>query len=319
MFSNLSDSSAIRFDFPQMKAYPSVYSANNGNMHTEETVRWLTKKISSKSFIAATDKDKFYIDCDALAEYASEGRGIGISPVSMSIDGYQIKKGSPSEVSFDVYDNEPMILNISKQCDFVNELVNQSTAISTDINNIVYNAYKTTTANYLQNWYSLENSDEDIVIGRVKVTYNDQTFLNQLTYNSGTPGYIFYDSNDKIIAYTSEESAPISDETTIPFAVVTGSPITSVDLYYPVLYSKKRYLSNNKTKLNSYPIIKFTDIFGFDFIRTVSVGMTKTYPSAHSFTDYETNCAGSIPLLSDYIPQVSAYISSLNDFSNGLT
>ncbi len=303
MFDSLTNSSNMKLDSKEMKAYPSVYSANNGNMHTEETVRWITKKISSKSFIAATDKDRFNVICDVLPESDSNGRCIGITPVSMSIDGYQIKKGDSAEVSFDVYSEKPMALNIVNQCEFVQELSYQ---IETDLDQIVFDAYKSSTPDYLINWNSLY---EDTIIGRIKISYSDQSFINQITYKYP---YIYYDENNKIVVYNSVPQF----ETTTPFAIITGSPITNIDIYYPVMYGHKNFLTENLTKLNNNPVITFTDIFGFNFIRSVSVGMTKSYPSAHSFTDNDTNCAGSFSLFNNP-KSASQFISDLTGFQNG--
>ena len=81
-----------------VKSYPSINSSNNGHIHSEENVRWLSKQFTKKPFIIQyddNDMDEFYYEGASLNAGITNGGMV-------NIDGYIINTASDmTKLSFD--------------------------------------------------------------------------------------------------------------------------------------------------------------------------------------------------------------------------
>lgn len=84
--------------YNHVKSYPSINSSNNGHIHSEENVRWLSKQFTKKPFIIQyddNDMDEFYYEGASLNAGITNGGMV-------NIDGYIINTASDmTKLSFD--------------------------------------------------------------------------------------------------------------------------------------------------------------------------------------------------------------------------
>lgn len=84
--------------YNNVKAYPSVNSGNDGHVHSEENVRWLTKQFVRKPFIIQYDDND-------MEEFKYEGSSLNAGTTTggmVNIDGYIINSASDlNSLSFD--------------------------------------------------------------------------------------------------------------------------------------------------------------------------------------------------------------------------
>ena len=313
---NLTRSDILTVYPNEAKAYPSVYSMNSGDLHSEEDVKWITNKVTDKAFIASRDQANFYIDTNAIPMYESNGIKMYMYPASVSLDGYLIKVGDPANASFDTYSTDPIFVDTKYQHKFVEDVYMDSLNNYKNLNSIVYPEFQLNDENpdYERSWNSLTGSDD--IIGKVSIVYSGD-IVNDLIYSSDEQR-IYYSGDYKIEVISGEVSE--NEKITTPKANVTlnNGVLSSTTIYYPVTLSKKLIVGNDKLMPDNVPVIKFTDIFGFEFIRSVASGETKEYPTAHSSVNTDADNYGSFDMISDTKAKAKVLTSenNLDEFSN---
>ena len=103
MFQDLSNTSLTKISPERTKASPSVYSENDGSFNSEENLRWISRKITSKPYIVGKDTED--VNKSLVPSVSSQGMYIGKG--MFDIDGYLFKiEGGDEQISYDSSDND---------------------------------------------------------------------------------------------------------------------------------------------------------------------------------------------------------------------
>lgn len=294
MFSDLTNTSNNAVSLNNVKAYPSVNSPNDGGFNSEGNLRWIAKRFNTKPFITGNSQSQIE---SSFTSDGGAGNGVYILPGMISLDGYTIKFGAQENLDFDDDTSRSRYTTLNTQYlqRFAHTISNQGTSsrLSTELNDFVFQQYRTTTQDYQDSWNALDLTTET-VIGYIKNTYTG-TFFEQITINTEdtqtfSDGYIQYDNiiipmNSGITQTSTPEqiesiiSGYSSDDVKCVASVATED---SVIVCYPVTISYRKVWKSSEESYVSTPCIYFTDIFGLTYKRGLCKSDSKTYPATNN-------------------------------------
>ena len=294
MFSDLTNTSNNAVSLNNVKAYPSVNSPNDGGFNSEGNLRWLAKRFNTKPFITGNSQSQIE---SSFTSDGGAGNGVYILPGMISLDGYTIKFSAQENLDFDDDTSRTKYTTLNTQYlqRFAHTISNQGTSyrLSTELNDFVFQQYRTTEPDYQDSWDALDLTTET-VIGYIKNTYTG-TFFEQITVNTEdtqtfSDGYIQYENiiipmNSGITqASTPEQIESIisgysSDAVKCVASVATED---SVIVCYPVTISYRKVWKSSESSYVSTPCIYFTDIFGLTYKRGLCRSDSKTYPATNN-------------------------------------
>lgn len=301
-----------------VKSYPSINSSNNGHIHSEENVRWLSKQFTKKPFIIQYDDNN-------MDEFHYEGASLnaGITNGGMvNIDGYIINTASDmTKLSFDNTEDTKMgtddggynlgyIGHQTLQRDIqqfiqginnsdigtIIPIIQPDLSIDYYIHNLSEQYLGLTTEDcwdYLRYCFSTiykKNNHESILsevyyVGDLEIPVDyDAGISCGGTDSAGLYGKIIITYTDEVLDYIHNymDISKFSDKYTITEGIRDGKEY--MDIEYPVFYG----IANNYSKpvrmvnnLDTYDSSLFLeDIFGFYYLFNINLSLgTNTFPS----------------------------------------
>lgn len=289
MFQDLSNTSLTKISPERTKASPSVYSENDGSFNSEENLRWISRKITSKPYIVGKDTED--VNKSLVPSVSSLGMYIGKG--MFDIDGYLFKiEGGDEQISYDSSDNDyaPLVLNTQYVQRFVGDMIrygDQDKEIRCEYSDFCFSEYdpgnqNNNTSDVKELWETA--LAEHNVIGFVRIVYNSE-YLSQLD-NSGHGTMWYKDSNGNIIGTLAVRNA-ISSSFMTPDEIRTNIFNGGVDQYTSICNEfdgelHTYYPVYAETDDNGSAAIVFTDVFGFTWQHAVRKFNTSTYPSTVS-------------------------------------
>ena len=301
MFNDITNQSLNKVSMSNAKAYPSVNSPNDGGFNSEENLRWITKKMTTKPFIIGqTDEDVN----SSFGQTGAAGNGIYMKPGVFSVDGYMFKIANPENISFDAQssDSSFMVFNTQNIQRFVHQLTNQGTdkQIVTDMSKFVFDEYNPEKSeNVIQNWQTAYQNET--CIGYIWNFYNG-TYLDALTQTTiDSKNYIVYENNniqiinttidfasdsviDKIYTLISNNTIEIGQS----FAIVQDSE--NVVIFYPIYFKDLKNWNSTTQSYTTEQQIQFIDIFGLTYGYQIQTAGSRSYPNTtNEFMDMTEN------------------------------
>lgn len=289
MFQDLSNTDLTKISPERTKASPSVRSENDGSFNSEENLRWISRKITSKPYIVG--KDTAEVNNSLKPSVSAFGMYIGNG--MFDIDGYLFKvEGGNEQISYDSDSSNaaPFVLDTQYVQRFVGDMIrygDQNKEIRCEYSDFCFSEYdpgnqNNDTSDVKELWETA--LAEHDVIGFVRIVYSSE-YLSQLD-NSGHDTMRYIDSNGNIIGTLNVRNA-ISSSFMTPDQIRTNIFNDGVDqytsicnefnnelhTYYPVYVEKDD---------NDSAVIVFTDVFGFTWQHAVRKFSTSTYPSTVS-------------------------------------
>lgn len=245
-----------------IKSYPSVNSANGGNVHSEENVRWLTRQFTKKPFIIPYDNNEDFkeFDYEGVALYAGRTNG-GMA----NIDGYVFNMADAiTKTSFNNSDDTYLstggagyishqrlqraisqFMNGLQSSDWEQYLIYIGSYDFNELNMMISNTYKK-------------------LIGE---PYELPTMVNDKLYLPASSVDIEYTDAD-LISYIDNHfnlSTLVDDYDFVTNVTVTSTSIkVTYRMYFGIINNKLKPIKTNEGVYNSYVFIK--DIFGFNYI-----------------------------------------------------
>ena len=289
MFQDLSNTSLTKISPERTKASPSVRSENDGSFNSEENLRWISRKITSKPYIVG--KDTAEVNNSLKPSVSAFGMYIGKG--MFDIDGYLFKvEGGNEQISYDADSSNaaPFVLDTQYVQRFVGDMIrygDQNKEIRCEYSDFCFSEYDPGNQNNIvsdvKELWETALSEHD-VIGFVRIVYSSE-YLSQLD-NSGHDTMRYIDSSGNIIGTLTVRNA-ISSSFMTPDEIRTNIFNGGVDQYTSVcnelndeLYTY--YPVYVETDDNDSAVIVFTDVFGFTWQHSVRKFNTSTYPSTVS-------------------------------------
>ena len=320
MFQDLSNTSLTKISPERTKASPSVYSENDGSFNSEENLRWISRKITSKPYIVGKDTED--VNKSLVPSVSSQGMYIGKG--MFDIDGYLFKiEGGDEQISYDSSDNDyaPLVLNTQHVQRFVGDMIrygDQDKEIRCEYSDFCFSEYdpgnqNNNVSDVKELWETA--LAEHNVIGFVRIVYNSE-YLSQLD-NSGHGTMLYKDSSGNIIgslavrnyissAYMTPDEirSNIFNGGVDQYTSICNEFDSELHTYYPVYV---------ETDDNDSAAIVFTDVFGFTWQHAVRKFNTSTYPSTVSnLIDMDASSVGAQNPFSG----VSQFQCKLNTYPN---
>lgn len=289
MFQDLSNTDLTKISPERTKASPSVRSENDGSFNSEENLRWISRKITSKPYIVG--KDTAEVNNSLKPSVSAFGMYIGNG--MFDIDGYLFKvEGGNEQISYDVDSSNaaPFVLDTQYVQRFVGDMIRygeQNKEIRCEYSDFCFSEYdpgnQNNSVSDVKELWETALAEHD-VIGFVRIVYSSE-YLSQLD-NSGH-GTMWYKDSDGNIIGTLAVRNSISSLFMTPDEIRTNIFNDGVDQYTSVcnefndeLYTY--YPVYVETDDNGSAVIVFTDVFGFTWQHAVRKFSTSTYPSTVS-------------------------------------
>ena len=289
MFQDLSNTSLTKISPERTKASPSVRSENDGSFNSEENLRWISRKITSKPYIVG--KDTAEVNNSLKPSVSAFGMYIGKG--MFDIDGYLFKvEGGNEQISYDTDSSNaaPFVLDTQYVQRFVGDMIrygDQNKEIRCEYSDFCFSEYdpgnqNNDTSDMKELWETA--LAEHNVIGFVRIIYSSE-YLSQLD-NSGHGTMWYKDSNGNIIGSLAVRNS-ISSVYMTPDEIRTNIFNDGVDQYTSICNEFNNELHTYypvyvETDDNDSAVIVFTDVFGFTWQHAVRKFSTSTYPSTVS-------------------------------------
>lgn len=302
-FPEVNDSIMEGIPVSNVKASPSINSANDGSFNSEENLKWANKKLTQKPFIVGATSEEVR---KSFSLVQNDGESIRISPGMLSADGYLFKISDTENISYDQDPSENFSLDVTTKymTKFVRGLTNQTTAyaVDTNLNDFVYSEYRTTEEQdtYQKNWFTASATD-GTVVGYIVNRYSGEYF-NSLEIGDTTdievPDYVIFSKNAIVIAnsnnshimdgvsfnsiddiknFHENEFFKIGD----PFALYTDGN-DYIEIYYPVKLVYRNIFNEQTSKYEKTMLLAYTNIFGLLNYYDTPVIESRTYPNTFS-------------------------------------
>ena len=289
MFQDLSNTDLTKISPERTKASPSVRSENDGSFNSEENLRWISRKITSKPYIVG--KDTAEVNNSLKPSVSAFGMYIGKG--MFDIDGYLFKvEGGNEQISYDIDSSNaaPFVLDTQYVQRFVGDMIrygDQNKEIRCEYSDFCFSEYdpgnQNNDASDMKELWETALAEHD-VIGFVRIVYNSE-YLSQLD-NSGHGTIWYRDSSGNIIGSLAVRNS-ISSTYMTPDEIRTNIFNDGVDQYTSICNELNNELYTYypvyvETDDNGSAVIVFTDVFGFTWQHAVRKFNTSTYPSTVS-------------------------------------
>lgn len=304
----------------EVKANPSVYSPNGGGLNSEENLRWMVKRLTTKNYVVGNSVEEVNKSLNTTISKDSISLGDGI----FSIDGYTFKLAESGHTSYDDSLNvnaENVSIDITDAKNFVMDITGTSKSVdkklASNFEDFCFSNFLPTYVDYDETiWDKACNKLSDLkdrTVGYVRLTYEgDLTSDYNLTITSdGQYEYITYgDTNIRIsnIQIDTIESGgkviPDAIKNTIitvgdPFAIKVDGDTLNIyyNIYYPVFVKKDVDSTVEEVKM----IVYFNDIYSLTYTHcqsfekhysspsdgfgSITTSNTKFYPGAEQLTN----------------------------------
>jgi hypothetical protein len=309
-FPEVNDSIMESLPVSNVKASPSINSANDGSFNSEENLKWSNRKLAQKPFIVGETSEDIR---KSFAFIQNDGDNIRISPGMLSADGYLFKISDTENISYDQDPSENFSLDVTTKymTKFIQGLTKQTdeeTKISTNINDFVFSEYRTNdpeNAEFQTNWFEA-SANEGTLVGYIVNTYggiSPDEYFNSLeigdTTDEDVPDYVTFSTNSIVIANSNNSNimgslTEITDIDDIkqfneneffkigdPFALYTDGE-NKIIIYYPVKITYKNIFNKETGKYENKFMLAYTNIFGlFNYFDTPIIE-SRTYPNTFS-------------------------------------
>ena len=327
----------------QIKAHPSVYSPNEGNFNSEDNLKWLANKLSTKPFIIGKSNK----DIKNNLKPVLKGNKIGIADGFFSIEGYTFKLASDEDpnrkISFDSpldTTSENVVVDTFAGSELINDIYTNTVSgdtysVNCDFDSMCFNIYKPSShTDTDEDWEILnmnwnQAAKDSSSIGYIKLRYVD-SIASVITGQGGKAVY----GPSAIIIIDGIYQASVEDENGLadpdaieqfienpefntygltnkdPFAIVESE--TVIDIYYPIFVR----LHNDSTKSNKLPIVYFKDIFGIEFLQSQSYETDEEVVTDESTPIPELYTTNYYPNTNSYFFEMSGSSTPLGNFTN---
>ena len=246
-----------------VKSYPSIYSKNGGNINSEENMRWMTKRLTTKPYV--------------INGLGLDGQnGINIGNGLESTDGYTIKISNTETISFDKEQNN-YIRNLTDYYDQQSIVSKYTSDLSADYTTFLFDVYNMDnseinlpeiTANYEN---ALRNN---LVIGYVYITYSDTDITSKFTIINDVLKY--KSTNVKKLPIQSFSIDDMKDYSDVYYTTASGS----YTIYYPIKLRRKEVKVDGKITTKIVMYVK--DVFGNTIYYTDITKGNHLYPNTGS-------------------------------------
>lgn len=327
----------------QIKAHPSVYSPNEGNFNSEDNLKWLANKLSTKPFIIGKSNK----DIKNNLKPVLKGNKIGIADGFFSIEGYTFKLASDEDpnrkISFDSpldTTSENVVVDTFAGSELINDIYTNTVSgdtysVNCDFDSMCFDSYKPSShIDTDEDWEILNMNWNQAAKDSSSIGYIKLRYVNSIaSVITGQDGKAVYGPSvitiiDDIYQASVEDENGLADPDAIeqfienpefntygltnkdPFAIVESE--TVIDIYYPVFVR----LHNDSTKSNKLPIVYFKDIFGIEFLQSQSYETDEEVVTDESTPIPELYTTNYYPNTNSYFFEMGGSSTPLGNFTN---